>query len=591
MQWVYQNTRYLFVIGWWLFLTGCGKGISSSEHRNLPKIYQGVKKMVLISSVSDSPAFYIDIDPVTYRDFKAYVEAGGTIAAYWDEATYNINDQPVTGINWYHAADYCNWRSKKEGLTPAYVPTTTPDSWGYPGWKLDPQANGYRLPSEAQFIRAARADKSEALYPWGNDFSPTLANYDDERGVKKGNWWRLAKVQELQANAWGVRGMSGNIWHWCDDWLQLNRTKMLKGGGWGSISPAFLQIDYKTFSAPSNYNFDIGFRCVLPASALQTQDTIAQKNVQHSFYQYQTSNYQQSTSIDYYNPAFAQRLAAFLGDYFPQSLYFLERVDQQPKLTPIQMAQEIIAVTKAYQVNPLFLTAIMVSESGLGSCSFPRWYNNPMAFHWQNKLMPNGLPVYNARPGWRNRKYKNLREAYHAFCKGIRRDLYFRAARENLYDFHIIYVGYESDTWLYTIARVFKDVAGIRFEADEPIQNAGKFIYLDWEQIRQGKPQVKIVQKQPKEQKQAKPKAPQPPKVKKRTLSRYFLIAGSYTSQTVAKRKMTALQKEGFDKAQMLQSAKRFRVTFGRGYQARESALVAKKALKGAYPDVWIWRK
>ena len=584
MQWVYKNTRFFFLIGVGCLLMGCGMRASSPEHQNLAKTYQGLKKMVLIPSADEQPAFYVDVDPVTYRDFKVYVEAGGTIGAYWDEASYNIDDQPVTGINWYHAIDYCNWRSKKEGFTPAYAVTTKLDSWGYPGWTLNPEANGYRLPSEAQFIKAARAGKQNIRYPWGDQFDPKLANYDNERGVKEGKWWRLAKVQVLPINGWGVRGMSGNIWHWCNDWLQPNRTKKLKGGGWGSIDPTFLQIDYKTFSAPSNYNFDIGFRCVLPAPAVVTRDTTAQKSKKHVFYQYQTSNYQASTDIDYHSNAFAQRLAAFLGDYFPQSLYFLTQVDQQPKINPNQMAQEIIAVSKTYHINPLFLTAIMVSESGLGSCSFPRWYNNPMAFHWQNKLMPKGLPVYDARPGWRNRKYKNLREAYRAFCQGIRRDLYFRAARENLYDFHIIYVGYESDTWLYTIARVFKDVAGVRFEADEPIQNAGKFIYLDWEQIKRGD----------------SANSPDSPKVSKRktttfrkrkTAPRYFLIAGSYTSQTVAQRKLQLLQKKGFARAQILHSAKRFRVAFGRGYQAPESAEVAKQALEGAYPDIWIWRR
>lgn len=572
-------------MGYWIFLMGCSNDASSPKSQNLPKTYQGLKKMALIAPVQDSPAFYVDVDPVTYQDFKAYVEAGGTIGAYWDEATYNIDDQPITGVNWYHAIDYCNWRSKQEGLSPAYIATGQVDNWGYPGWKLNPQANGYRLPSAAEFMRAARGGKPDIRYPWGNDFNPTLANFDNELGVKKGKWWRLAKVQELPLNNAGVRGMSGNIWHWCNDWYLPNRTKILKGGGWGSIDPAFLQIDYKTFSAPSNYNFDVGFRCVLPAQSILAQDTTASKKIKHAFYHYQTSNYQQSTSIDYYSPAFAQRLAAFLGDYFPQSLYFLTVVDQQPKLTPLQMAQEIIAVTKAYQINPLFLTAIMVSESGLGSCSFPRWYNNPMAFHWQNKLMSRGLPVYNARPGWRNRKYKTLKEAYHAFCKGIRRDLYFRAARENLYDFHTVYVGYESDTWLYTIARVFKDVAGIRFEADEPIQNAGKFIYLDWKQVTQEKTKT-IVQTQQAQ----KPTITQTPQAKK-AFPHYFLIAGSYTSKQVAQRKVQFLKQEGFPNAQLLQSARRFRVAFDRGYQARASAQVAKRALKGAYPDVWIWRR
>lgn len=570
--------------------TGDSEAIS---FENLPKKYTGLKQMVLIPTAAKGHEFYIDVTPVTYQDFRKYVEAGGTIAAYWDEATYNKSAHPVTGVNWYHAVDYCNWRSKMEGLPPAYVPTGKHDVWGYPGWRLNEESKGYRLPSESQFMIAARGGKGKRLYPWGNNFDAGMANYDDERGVKTGRWWRLARVNELPRNDFGVRGMSGNVWHWCNDWLTPNRTKVLKGGGWGSINPKYLQINYRTFSAPSNYNFDIGFRCVRPATGVPKKDS-STKVIQRTFYQYQTSNKKETLRIDFYGKEFTQRLASFLGDYFPQSLYFLERVDAQPKITPLRLAQDIVAVTSQYRINPLFLTAIMVSESGVGSCSFPRWYNNPMAYHWQNRLMGNGLPTYRALPGKRNQKYRTLRAAFHAFCRGIRRNIYYAAARENLYDFHMIYVGYESDVWLYTIARVFKDVAGVQFEADEPMQNAGELIYHDWEQLK-GQIRVPKPVLRKETQATAEPKAPpvtgKPVKPPVTSASgRYYLIAGSYTHQDIARKKLQSLRKTGFISARLLQSQRRFRVTFGKGYIAKQSAVIAKRGLKVQYPNVWIWR-
>jgi hypothetical protein len=584
-SWLYIN-NIIYTLGLAAILMGCSSGNQNKKSlEDLPKVYTGLKKMVLVPTEVAGHEFYMDVNPVTYQDFRKYVKAGGTIAAYWDEATYNQSLQPVTGINWYHAADYCNWRSKLEGLQPAYVPSGKLDAWGYPGWRLNEQSNGYRLPTESEFMIAAYGGKGKRAYPWGNRFDPAKANYDNERGVKTGKWWRLAKVDELPPNDFGIRGMSGNVWHWCDDWHTDNRTKVLKGGGWGSVNPQYLQINYRSFSAPSNYNFDIGFRCVRSAYGEPKKDSTAQK--QRKFYQYQTSHHKQPLRIDYYGTKFTQRLANFLGDYFPQSLYFLERVDAQPKITPLQMAQDIVAVTRQYNINPLFLTAIMVSESGVGSCSFPRWYNNPMAFHWQNKLMVNGLPTYKDMPGKFNRKYRTLRAAFHAFCYGIRRNIYYAAARENLYDFHMIYVGYESDVWLYTIARVFKDVAGIRFEADEPMQNAGAMIYHDWEQIKKGiktpKPTPLLVDDQPKPIKS-------PQTTAKTVLGRYYLIAASYTQAAMAQKKLQSLKQAGFANARLLQSQRRIRVTFGNGYQTRQSAIIAKQGIKPTYADVWIWR-
>jgi hypothetical protein len=160
------------------------------------------------------------------------------------------------------------------------------------------------------------------------------------------------------------------------------------------------------------------------------------------------------------------------------------KVDEQQVLTPYQLADILVESCKKNNINPLFLTAIMISESGFGTVSFPRWYNSPMAFHWQNKLMVNGLPVYESMPGKRNRKYKTLNDGFNAFCKGIRRELYYKAAKKNLDAFHLIYVGYRADEWMNTLARVYRDVAGVRFEATVPATDAGKYIYADWSTLK-----------------------------------------------------------------------------------------------------------
>lgn len=498
-----------------LFLLACNQQPTEKNKVifKTPKQVEGYKKMLLIPEgrflmgTSDGPeqeqplrtvqmpAFYMDETPVNYEEFKQYVEEGGEHTAYWEYPSYNQPQQPVTGLSWYQAIDFCNWRSKREGLKPAYEQSDRLDAWNYPMWHLKPQAEGYRLPTEAEFEYAARGGLVNKPFPWGDDFEDTFANYDTGKGIKVEGWWRLARVKEGKKNNYGLYTMSGNIWQWCNDWygnyqqtdtinpqgLVAGTTKSLRGGSWGSISPEYLKVTGRNYSAPSNYNFDIGFRCVrsIYGDIPDTMKTVA--NFQHDFYRYPRVSEQPDVMVwDFSSQDFANSLAKFIGEHFPHSIYFQTSIDQQPKTTPTEIVADIMEVSKEYNVNPLFLTSIMISESGFGTCSFPRWYNNPMAYHWQNRLMSKGLPTYKDMPNRRNRKYKTLKHAFRAFCKGIRRPWYFKAARKNLDAFHLVYVGYRADEWMHTLSRVYRDVVNMRFDPHYPDGNAGKFIYTDW---------------------------------------------------------------------------------------------------------------
>ena len=458
----------------YFFVTESNKEIEVSK---LPTAIYGVKKMVLVPN----GAFYVDETPVTYEDFQKYVEAGGTKSRYWEYETYNQPENPVTGVDWYQAIDFCDWRSKIEGLSPAYKLTGQLDAWGYPLRELDSSANGYRLPTEAEFEYTARGGLEGKSFPWGDEFDPLFANYDDERGIMKGEWWRLSKVKDTPPNNYGLYGMSGNIWHWTNDWYTFGHTKVLKGGSWGSIDPIYLRTSERSYTAPSNYNYDIGFRCIRPVKDHQSINPTPTLNlkVPHKFYQYQTAHYENPIQVDLYGEEFINRLSQFIAEYYPNSIYFQTKIDEQEIITPKQVAELIVEVTKECNIHPLFLVGIMAAESGFGSVSFPRWYNNPMAYHWENRLMKNGLPVYEENPN-RNQKFKNLRDGFIAFCQGIRRDIYFEAAKESLDAFHLIYVGYRADEWMNTISKVYKDVLGIRLEPNYPSENVGKLIYTDW---------------------------------------------------------------------------------------------------------------
>lgn len=317
---------------------------------------------------------------------------------------------------------------------------------------------------------------------------------DEGRGVAAGRWWRLANVRTQYRNRYGLYGMNGNVWEWIDDnylpdaYAKLpainprpkatGGRRVLRGGSWGSFRTEDLRSARRSWSAPGNYNFDIGFRCVRPARA-QAQSLQARAWIRSNTCRVVSKPVEPSRTLD---AAFTKRLGRYLRDYFAESVYFHQRVDRQSPTTPDELAELIVSVSKQHRVHPLFLVGIMKAESGLGTVSFPRWFNNPMAYDWGNWKMANGLPVYKHKRG-RNRRYSSLATGFHIYSKGIRRKLYVRAANQNLYRFHYIYVGYEAREWMRTVATVYRDVLGIRFGEGQPPAEAGRFIYLDWQRL------------------------------------------------------------------------------------------------------------
>lgn len=237
--------------------------------------------------------------------------------AKWDEvyswATNNeyemgsgsgkANNHPVQSVNWYDCVKWCNARSQMEGLTPCYYfendligltlymrgEVDVSNSW------VNWSANGYRLPTEAEWEKAARGGRQGRLFPWGGDtISHSQANYfstnslpydiSPTRGYHpsytNSEFPYTNPAGSFPANGYGLHDMEGNVCEWCWDWWHLYseayqidphgpgpgrsetyKGRVLRGGLWNGDAN-YARCASRPHILPIGESYCIGFRCV-----------------------------------------------------------------------------------------------------------------------------------------------------------------------------------------------------------------------------------------------------------------------------------------------------------------------------------------
>ena len=223
--------------------------------------------------------FYLAIHEVTNAQFRQFKPDHSSERA----GRYSLNgdQQPVVKVSWEDAVRYCNWLSKKDGLTPVYRLS------GDQLLEIDSQSTGYRLPTEAEWAWAARVTLEGLLkYPWGNQFPPTakagnyadlsagsllgriVPDYDDGFAV-------TAPVGSYSPTTAGLYDLGGNVAEWIHDYygqvtkasgrIELDPMGPDKGGfhvirdsSWRHGTVVELRLSFRDYGDEARD--DVGFR-------------------------------------------------------------------------------------------------------------------------------------------------------------------------------------------------------------------------------------------------------------------------------------------------------------------------------------------
>jgi sulfatase modifying factor 1 len=223
--------------------------------------------------------FFIGRFPVTNDDYARFVQATGhpapvvrglpLIAAGREELFRESAAPYVWGGNQPPAG---------RGSHPVVL-VRYDDAMAYCHWLSEATARPVRLPTEAEWEKAARGGAEGLRYPWGNDLDSSRGNYLSDPSVRNQRGTRPTGT--FAPNAYGLYDVCGNVWEWVADWYGpdyygLGETRdprgpiagnmrIVRGGSWLNDDPAMLRCAYRHKVPPDTYSYSVGFRIACDA--------------------------------------------------------------------------------------------------------------------------------------------------------------------------------------------------------------------------------------------------------------------------------------------------------------------------------------
>jgi len=194
-------------------------------------------------------SFDISTTAVTRSEYARFVSAANHAQPKdWLNPYFSDPQQPVVGVNWLDAVEYCEWFSSITGAS-------------------------FRLPTEAEWEKACRGGSDDTEYAWGNDHPESLDYF-------QGVWTGPRRVGEWRANGFGLFNMGENVHEWCSDWYAVDyygkspdrnpcgpdtgTRRVSRGGSWRHLVKASRAAHRS--SLPPEYRYtDYGFRLVRAA--------------------------------------------------------------------------------------------------------------------------------------------------------------------------------------------------------------------------------------------------------------------------------------------------------------------------------------